>query len=296
MTDILFVLNPIAGGGKAKEIEDIINTRMKVHNKDYDIIFTSKPLEAIDIVKNAKQKIVIAIGGDGTVNEVAEGLLKRGFGTMGIIPAGTGNDLSRSLNIPLDPKEAIEYAINNQPHDIDVCKVNDRYYFNIASIGFDAEVVERASRIKHIIKGEMAYFLSVLYTLFSYKKEKVIIEIDGEEIEKNLLLLAVGSGKYYGGGIKVMPDALVNDNNLHLCIISNLSKLKLLLLFPTIFKGKHVKYEKYVDIIKAKSINIKLQDTALYNIDGEILTTNDNLKFEITDKKIPVIYPKSIIN
>ena len=291
MEGILFVLNPIAGGGRAKELEALIDKEMEDNHIDYEIAVTTEPYEATEIVRLSKYDMIVAVGGDGTVNEVAKGIIKRGHGTMGIIPGGTGNDLSRSLDIPLDPKEALECLLKCSAKKLDVCTANGYYFFNISSIGFDAEVVNRAAKIKHVIKGQVAYLLSVLYTLIVYRNKKALITVDGVEYNTNMLLLAVGNGKYYGGGFYIMPNSKVDDNKLHACIISDASKPVLLALFPTIFKGTHLKYTKYVHTVAAKHITIETEDNLFFNLDGEILDAGKRIDFKVDDYKIPIVCP-----
>lgn len=293
MERTLFVLNPIAGGGRAKDLEELIKNEIKDLDIKYDIVCTTKPEEATEIVKNTDYDYYIAIGGDGTVNEVAKGILEKGSGVMGIIPGGTGNDLARSLGISLVPEEALKIFKNCEIRELNICKANNMPFFNISSIGFDAEVVNRASKIKHIIKGQIAYTLSVLYTLIAYRNKKAKVIVDGEEIKVNLLLLAVGNGKYYGGGFYIMPNSKIDDGYLHSCFITDIPRPVLLTLFPSILKGEHIRYTKYVKEIKAKKIIIETDENLYFNLDGEILDAGNRLEFEIGDEKIPMICPKN---
>ncbi len=149
MDSLLFVLNPIAGGGRAKDLEPLIEESMNKHKINYDIIFTTKPKEAVKIVEDSIHNTIIAVGGDGTVNEVAKGLINRKYGTLGIIPGGTGNDLSRSLGISSDPPiEAIKLIVEGNTKFIDIGNANGYQFLNIASFGFDAEVVKVLASLK----------------------------------------------------------------------------------------------------------------------------------------------------
>lgn len=290
MNKLLFILNPVAGGGNARNLEPLIEEAMKDHNIEYDIVFTTKPKEAIKIAEDSFHHKVIAVGGDGTVNEVAKGLINRRFGTLGIIPGGTGNDLSRSLGIPMDPIKAIESIIEGKEKLIDIGMANGYPFLNIASFGFDAEVVKITEKIKSKIKGKMAYVLGVLFTLIRFKKREVSIQIDGKEYKEKLILLAAGNGKYYGGGMKILPHSQLSDGYLHLCLIKDINNLLMLLLFPTIFKGTHYKYKKYVSIYKSKEIKINSEENILFNLDGEIIYGGKTLNFTLYDYKLPIMY------
>lgn len=290
MENILFIVNPIAGGGKAKALISFIEEKMKESSRKFEIIVTKRSKEATEIAE-AKLKdynLLVAVGGDGTVNEVAKGIINKGRGILGIIPGGTGNDMARGLGIPMTAERAIDVILKGNIKEIDIGKVNSYNFLNISSVGFDAEVVVNNEKIKKRVQSHISYAISVVYTLFTFKDQRVKLEIDGESLDENILLLAVGNGKYYGGGMKILPMAIIDDGYLDVCLISNISKVLLLYLFPTIFKGHHIRYKKYVKIYKAKTVNIIAEKEFLLNIDGEV-TNVKHANFSIADKKLNVI-------
>ncbi len=289
MKRYLFIINPVAGSGKARAVKDLIEETMNYNLLNYEIVFTTRPREATYIASTYEYDVVVAVGGDGTVNEVSAGLIDRQDLVLGIIPAGTGNDLSRSLNIPQDPKEAIERLLDGKICKIGMGDSNGHNFLNISSVGFDVAVLTNNEIIRKRVKGELAYILAVIYTLLKFKKNQVTIEIDGQIHHKNLLLLAVGNGKYYGGGMMIMPNANPYDDFLHVCLVKDISNLKALTLFPLIFKGRHLKYKKYIEIYKAKNIKIINQSPTLLNIDGEVLEEGNEISFKLSDKKISII-------
>ncbi len=287
----LFIINPVAGGGKAKKLLPVIDKYMVKTGKIYDIVLTSRPKEATIISKQAIEKgytTIVAVGGDGTINEVAIGILESGKGTLGIIPSGTGNDLARTLNIPFDPIEAMDIIIKGNKKQIDIGFVNNNPFLNIASIGLDSEVVKNTEKIKIRIRSRIAYVIGVLSTLFNFKDKRVQLEIDDVSMDKNIFLIAVGNGKYYGGGLKILPMAIAEDGYFHVCVINKASKIKLLFLFPSIFKGKHIKFRKDVEIFKAKKIKIVTEDKTYLNIDGEIYDNEKETLFKVGDKRLTV--------
>lgn len=290
MDKLLFIINPIAGGGRAKDLIPFIIEKMKENNIDYKIIQTTEPKEATLIVENSIIPVVIAVGGDGTVNEVAKGIIKRGHGFLGIIPGGTGNDMCKSLGLSIDPILALETIIKGKTKKMDVGLANDICFLNISSVGFDAEVVRNTDKIKSRIKGKTSYILGVLVTLLKYRMKETHIEIDGEQFNKKMLLLAVGNGQYYGGGMKILPDAKIDDGFLHLCLVKDINNLKLLFLFPSIFKGDHLKYKKHIEIYKAKEILIKNKGDFYLNIDGDLVQTKDKVEFKVSPQKLDIIY------
>lgn len=292
MESFLFIVNPIAGGGRAISLKSAIEEMMEEGDFNYDLVETSFPGEATEIAseKAGDYTAVVAVGGDGTINEVARGLIQAGQGVLGIIPGGTGNDLARALEIPLDLKGSLRILLSLKKKKLDICRVNKRVFLNIASIGFDAETIVNHNKFKKKIKGRIVYLISVIYTLFNYKNKRLKITIDGEEIEEEILLLAMGNGKYYGGGMQMLPFSIPDDGNLHLCIVSGLKKIQIPFLLPTLIKGTHLKYKKYVKTFSAKKVLVESDKGVYTNLDGEALDKEKEILFEVNDKKLDVIY------
>lgn len=291
MEKILFIINPIAGGKTTRELIPLIERTMKDNKIEYEILLTKKPKEATELALETEYNLVVAVGGDGTINEVAKGLIRRRSGILGIIPAGTGNDYSKSLDISRDPKEALDIIIKGRTIKVDTAIANNQEFLNIASVGFDAEVVNIANKIKgkNKIQGKFAYVIGVIYTVFSFKKRNAIIDIDGEKYKRRIILIALGKGNYYGGGMMILPDANLYDGNLHICIVKDISNLKLLFLFPSIFKGNHLKHMKYVETFKGKNINIELERDISLNVDGDLFKADKNIQVRISDFKLDVL-------
>ena len=298
MRNYLFIINPQAGGGRGKKLINLIDERMKKSGHAYQIIVTKEPGHASEIAKNNIDNYsdIIAVGGDGTVNEVARALLKSKNTLLGIIPAGTGNDLSLSLGIPKNSEKALELILSENPHtrQIDVCNINGRPYLNISTIGFDAQVVKTTNTIKKAIKSEISYVISVLINLLFFRKTKLELIIDGQSHKINSFLLAVGNGRYYGGGIPIMPNAKVDNGFLEVCSVKDASNLKVLTLFPSIFKEEHIKHKKYVSIYRAKEVIVKTTENMILNIDGELIEDNKDreIVFKLEEDKLSVITNK----
>ena len=143
--------------------------------------------------------------------------------------------------------------------------------------------------IRKKVKGKFSYVLAVIYTLMKFKKKSVVLDIDGKIHHKNLLLLAVGNGKYYGGGMMVLPNADLYDDYLHVCLVKDIGNLRTLSLFPVIFKGNHLKFTKYVETYKAKNIKITSEAPLLLNVDGEVLNEGNEINFKLSNKRIQVL-------
>lgn len=291
MEELLFIINPVAGGGKARDIKAIIEEQMEKYNKSFQIILTKNPKEATKIAYESKIDTVIAVGGDGTVTEVARGIIKRGYGSLGIIPGGTGNDFIKSLDIKKDYLDSIKTIINGKTIKIDVGLANGYKFLNIGGIGLDVEVIKGFEKIKKYIKGRFAYIISIFKTLLKFKKIKVSIEIDDKKVDENLVLFGTGSGKFYGGGLQMVPNAKINDGYLHSTLVKDLSNLRIATIFPEIFKGTHIRHKKYVETFKSKKIKIICQEDLYMNLDGELFFGGKEIEFSLSEEKLKVLIP-----
>lgn len=291
MENLLFIINPAAGRGRSKELIGLIEKEMKNYGANFTIKVTKGPEDAIDLVCQSKTDHIIAVGGDGTVTEIAKGISKRGYGTIGIIPAGTGNDFIRSLKISKDPREALKTIIKGKIKKIDIGLANGHRFLNIGSIGLDAEVVQRAQKIKKTSKSQLSYILSVFITLVKFKRKNISLDIDGKNMEKSLVLFAIGNGKYYGGGLKMIPDAKLDDGFLHICLVENISKLRILTIFPELFKGTHTRHKKYTQSFQAKRVKVNSPEELYMNLDGDIFPAGKEIEFSLADEKLNIIIP-----
>lgn len=289
MNKYLFIINPIAGGGKAKDVKQVIEEVMVKGKDSFEIVVTRQAKEAISIAASGEYDVVVAVGGDGTVNEVATGLIERDKRILGIIPSGTGNDLSRSLNIPQDPREALELILQGNTREVRPGESNGHIFLNISSVGFDVAVLTNIDIFRKRVKSKFSYVLALVYTLMKFKKRKVTLYIDGKQFQRNLLLLAVGNGKYYGGGMMVLPKADLYDDYLHICLVKDIGNLKALTIFPVIFKGNHLKFTDYVETYKAKEIKVINDSPELLNVDGEVVEEGSEITFRLANKKLQIL-------
>lgn len=285
----LFIVNPVAGRNNGKKAIAFINQVMGNRGLNYNIIVTEKPGDAKLLAEEAaltSVDVIVAVGGDGTVNEVFNGMINSNK-ILGIVPAGTGNDLARALHLPLSMDKAVEFIISENYLNVDVGKLNGQLFLNIASIGLDAVIAEEANKIKRFISSKYSYVLALLKGLIIFKSKKIKIRIDEIEIEKDVMLVAICNAICYGGGMKIAPNAKVNDGLFDICIVNKMSKLKLLYLFPTIFKGEHIKF-KEVEIFRGQFVEIKSEENLSINVDGEVINHNP-IEFKIINEAIKVI-------
>ncbi len=290
----IFIINPAAGKGKSMELIPFIQECFKEKENDEFIIeVTNFPGHAAEIARahsSAGDCRVYSIGGDGTVNEIVNGIAGTSA-SLGVIPTGSGNDFIRSLHSETDVKTIIAGSISGMEKNIDLARVNDKYFVNISSIGFDANVVYNAIMFKKKpgITGSMAYLLSIIYTVFKHKICTIKVDIDGEKINMKALLVAVANGKYYGGGIIPAPGAELDDGLLDICLVREVSRIKILNLFPKYMKGQHGSIRQ-VSFKRGKRVKIESEEELCLNIDGEIVSAK-TIDFEIIKAGIKVILP-----
>ncbi|MBP3888289.1 MAG: diacylglycerol kinase family lipid kinase [Cellulosilyticum sp.] len=272
----LFVVNPAAGKGRGlaliKSFEPIIQEKIP-----YEIVCTGAKGEATEIVRRYTLQddyLVFAVGGDGTINEVVNGIVGS-KSSLAILPTGSGNDFVRSLYEQYTLEELLIALIEGKDQNIDVMQINERYFLNITSVGLDADVVYNASyyKKKKFIKGDMAYVISLIKTVLGPKGTYAKVMIDGSLVcDESILLLAAANGSFYGGGIHMVPTAKVNDGLADICLIRETRLRKLLKLVPSLIKAKHTE-AKEVEIYHAKEILIEARDGCRVNIDGEIVSS-----------------------
>lgn len=290
---LLFIVNPISGNGKAKKRFPIIEEYLLKNNLKYEKVFTEYKGHAISLAEQAKDrsdlKAIVAVGGDGTLFEVINGLFQSRI-PVGYIPNGTGNDYGRQMNISADPLLALQRVLEYNIKKIDIGRINHHYFVNVASMGFDAEVVKfvNESNVKALF-GEFAYTIGAIKVLMKFKPKTIKLTVDNLEYTyDNVWLVAVANNKYYGGGMLISPNSINDDGLFDICIIKGLTKLKFLKLFTSVFKGEHVKHYSFVEFIKGKKINIETKDDLIIQTDGEILT-NIDLSFENINQEFYIL-------
>lgn len=269
MRRFLFIINPVAGKGATKEMMPVINEAFKGYKTDMKI---SKCVgDATKIAKsNSKEYTdIISVGGDGTLVEIINGLA--GFeGNLGIIPAGTGNDFARTIDLPKELMSCIDVILNGKTKAIDVPKVNEKVFLNVASFGIDGGIIIDTDKIKQKVSGTPAYILGSLKGILGYKPYAVKIEIDELVIEREIVLAAVANGKYFGGGMKIAPTALLDDGLLDIVIANKTKKSRLLKLFVQLFKGTHME-DSIVEHYQCKRFTINSDEAIFINTDGNLI-------------------------
>lgn len=281
----IFIVNPISGKGKTLKAVDRIKKVCEEENLDYEIYFTEYPKDATKIARKYRftKNIIYSVGGDGTLNEVLNGIV----GTknlLGVIPSGSGNDFYKTLS-----KIDEEYPV------IDIGKVNDRYFINIISIGIDAEVANNVSLMKkRKVPTNQIYNASLIYTFFKYKYKDIELSIDEKEQKKGkCTILTICNGQVYGGGYKIAPSAKLTDGYFDVYYVEKVNKPQLPSLINMLKQGIHEKHNK-VHKSQATKIKFKCDKDLVCNIDGEIMTAK-KFNVKIIPNAITIYNNKELI-
>jgi len=278
------IVNPVAGAGKTARKWPHIMSRLRSIDLRFDYDITEAPGHARELAKQAVAggyELVVSVGGDGTVNEVVNGLYDTGSIAdvmFGVIGTGTGGDYIRTIGIPrayLDACQCLRHP-KKVAVDVGVVEYNEngkmvsRLFVNFAGMGFDAEIV-RATTLKYKrLTATASYLAGLLSTLLSYKNKAVTFSIDGEAIDQKVCAILLNNGKYGGGGMLAAPGADITDGLLDVLIIGDLSKPDLLWSLPRVYRGTHLTHLK-VTLKKAREIEIRSDEPISLQADGELL-------------------------
>lgn len=289
----IFIINPAAGKGRSLELIPFIQKCFEDKPEHCIIRVTEYPGHATEIAReycSVEICRVYSVGGDGTVNEIVNGMAGSDS-SLGVIPTGSGNDFLRSIQPEYEIKEMIRQIIAAEDKYIDLARVNDKYFINISSIGFDAQVVFNAKKFKRIplIPGRLAYLFSILYTVFQKRVYNITMDIDGKRQNRTILLAAVANGRYYGGGMLPAPEAQLNDGLLDVCLVEQVSRVKILSFFPKYINGTHGEMRE-VSFHRGRKITVESDKNICLNIDGEIFIEKI-IEFEIIKDGIRIIFP-----
>ena len=263
----LFIINPISGGKKKDNVPDLIRKNLDDSLFEPTIVFTNRAFHGNKLAGKGvgEYDLIVAVGGDGTVNEIASAIA--GTDTvLGVIPFGSGNGLARFLHIPMDTEKSILALNEKRVETIDAAKLNRQWFFNMAGMGFDAHIAEVFSH--HKTRGFGAYIKSSLKEIFTYKAEHYQIEIDGKRYDSDAFMLSFANSSQYGNNAHVSPYASVQDGLIDVCIIKPFPVYKLIGLGLRMFRGTADR-SPYVEIIRGKHISIKRVGDGAVHLDGE---------------------------
>lgn len=313
----LIIVNPKSASGATREKWSLTASELRAHFGPFSVAFTKSPGDGIIIAERAARdgrKFVIACGGDGTINEVANGILRSGKDVeLGVLPSGTGGDLRRTLGLPLTNRDAAVALRNGETKLMDVGLVSfrdhdgksaRRYFLNISSVGLAASVIKRVKSTKIFdwmpiegLRGKANFAMSALQEVISPEPATVRIRIDGGD-EKTLqtLCLCIANSRFFGGGMMIAPDAKINDGLLDVINVGDMSTAKIIINAHSLYRGTHLSITE-VNSTLAKKIEVSALDPSneiLLETDGEMPGKLPAV-YEVVPNAIRIRVPRSKI-
>jgi diacylglycerol kinase (ATP) len=274
-----FIVNPVAGGRRGQRGHPLVE-RLAALRPDAELLLTTRSGEATELASERcmrEHQVVVAVGGDGTVHEVAAGLVG-GRALMGVIPVGSGNDFAKMLESPREPEAALAWfeQAESRPCDIGQVRIeqadgsiSQAHFINSLGIGFEAEVAASAARAR-VFKGFSRYLVAALRHLASYRAPRMVLRYADQAIDQRQFLVALGNGRCAGGGFHLTPEAKFDDGLLDLCRADALPPWRLLMILPSVFSGRHSRF-RGVHSDRVERISIDCPESCRVHADGEIV-------------------------
>ncbi len=273
----LFIVNYVAGRGRTQRVWPLVWQQLQqAHSsEELEMVVTAAPLDATRIAQQAHAEDygrVIAVGGDGTLAEVAEGVRHAaGQTSLAFVPTGAGCDFRRSSGVPSDIFAAAELALTGVASPADLGTVGGTTFLNVAGVGFDAEVAAEDHRLRdrYSSTGTVPYIRAVMHVLWQYRAREMRIVADGSVFEGRFLLVAVGNAQYYGGGMRIVPTASLDDGMLDVLLAGDYSVPETLALLPRVYGGGHLSSRK-IRVVRCRALSIEATPAAAVHRDGEL--------------------------
>lgn len=284
------IINPKSGTSDKQTIEKTLSLTLKPSLFDLEILYTKGPHHATELSQEAAllgYDLVIAVGGDGTVNEVGKGLLNS-HTALAIVPAGSGNGFAKHLGIPQNPSQAIQIIKTFHVAKIDTVQINDDYFLGVAGIGFDANIAWNFAKSKQ--RGFWSYVSNVLTSYPQYSPQIFDMEIDGKKISKSGLLVSFAKSSQYGNDIHIAPHASLTDGHFHMVILKNPPFYALLDILLKLRNGT-ITHSKYYESICCREVKIE-KKPLIGHIDGEPVYFEKGIHLKILPKSLTVVIPK----
>jgi len=311
MPRVFAIVNPVAGKARGARLRAQAIDELKRLFPEIVFAETNAPGHATALAQSAKDaELIIAVGGDGTVREVVSGLLSANSqpatrnSSLAVIPVGSCNDLPKNIGIPADVIQACRAAKEGRTRPIDVIRVEmshdgniqQTYFANAAGFGFDAMVTTEAQKSKHL-RGMLLYLVAIIRTLRHLECPLVRIRAGEFEAEQRVLMVAAANGQYYGGGLKVAPEALPDDGLIEVCIGWEMGWWSTLKKLPRFVAGTHVTL-KEVRMLRTPELELEFLEPVLIELDGDLLVPQPFSRFRLTalPKAINIRVPQAIVS
>lgn len=285
------IINPISGVGSKRKIPKMIEQMCSGKNCSLGISFTEYPGHASELTRDALEKgasYIIAVGGDGTVNEIARAMI-HSSAVLGIVPKGSGNGLARELHIPMDVKRALDLIIKGHVTTIDCCKANNRIFFCTCGVGFDAAVSQKFANETR--RGSLTYIKNTVEEYLSYKPEPYELQIDSQTIKEKAFLVACGNASQYGNNAFIAPHANIQDGQMDITVLSPFTPLDIAPLAIQLFT-KQIDRNSKIKTFKGKEVTIIRQHPGVMHLDGEPVMAESRIEISILPGSLHVLTPE----
>lgn len=286
-------MNPISGGRDKRRIPGLIEKHLDKNIYEYRISYTERVEHGYMLAKAAVKDnydVIVAVGGDGTVNEVSKAIINTNV-VLGIIPFGSGNGLARSLKVPLNAAKAIQVLNTIKIDIIDSAKLNEHYFFNVAGSGFDAHISQCFANNK--IRGFVGYVKTTFQELRKYIPQEYSLTLDGVIYTRKAFIVSIANSSQYGNDAHIAPRADVKDGWLDVVIVKPMAWYMIPLVALRMF-NKTAESSKYVEMFQAKVILIKREIEAAIHLDGEPRMEQKDMMIEILPLSLKVIVPQNV--
>lgn len=291
--NIQAIINPISGVGSKRKIPKMIEKMCSKENCLLGISFTEYPGHASELTREALEQgatCIIAVGGDGTVNEIARAMI-HSDAVLGIVPKGSGNGLARELHIPMDARRAIELIVKGHVSAIDCCKANGRIFFCTCGVGFDAAVSQKFANEKR--RGSLTYIKNTIEEYLSYKPEPYELVVDNQTIKEKAFLVACGNASQYGNNAFIAPHANIQDGKMDITILSPFTPLDIAPLAIQLFT-KQIDRNSKIRTFQGEEVTIIRQNPGVMHLDGEPVMADSHIQISIIPGALNVFTPEVI--
>jgi diacylglycerol kinase (ATP) len=297
----VFLVNPASGNGATGKRWPELARRASALGLQGDTLLSEHPGHLIELARDAVARgaeLVVAVGGDGTLNEVVNGVAGRGV-ELATIPLGTGMDFGRTYGIPTKFDDAVRVAVEGDLRTIDAGRVTyrtwagetaERYFANVSSVGMSGAVAQRANGMSKALGGKATFFYALTRVFFEWQNTEVTVRLDDAERRGRMHDVIVANGVWHGGGMKLAPDAVPDDGQFDVVLIGDVSKVDFLTTAPKIYKGKHVHHPK-VEVLRSKRVEVDAPVQLPIELEGEQVGTTP-ATFEVVPAALRVRVPR----
>jgi diacylglycerol kinase (ATP) len=300
VSETAFLVNPASGNGSTGKRWPELAHRAARLGLEGETLFSERPGHLIELARDAVDggaSLVVAVGGDGTLNEVVNGIAGRDV-DLATIPRGTGMDFVRTHGIPTKFDDAVRVALTGTPRAIDAGRVRyrtwggeeaERWFANVGSVGMSGAVAQRANGMSKALGGKATFFYALTRVFLEWENTEVVVRLDDGERRGKMHDVVVANGAWHGGGMKLAPNALPDDGLFDVVLIGDVGKLDFLTTAPKIYKGRHVTHPK-VDVVRSARVEVDAAERLPIEVEGEQVGTTPAV-FEVVPGALRVRVP-----